>query len=674
MASPVASTKANSAGLDAVRPPYSAAILAGFAAVVLALLWANLGLAHVGWAHLFAPGDKLSLDEMLFRYSFLPRLAVSALAGAGLGIASFIFQRLLSNPLADPSSLGIAAGASLAMSVVSLWVPALQLLGQEWIALGGGLLAFVLIVLIAGPRLPPLRLISAGLIISLLCGSINAVLTLFNGDFLQSVFIWGSGSLNQNSWDVAAYLFPRVMVTAGIALVFQRPLFVLSLGDESARSLGVPIAAFRMIALLIAVGLSCSIVSAVGIIGFVGMAAPVTARLIGFRRPSGQIMASALLGAMMLIAADQAAQLIASAGRDIPTGAMTAVIGAPLLLALLPRLKSPPAGLATEVAQGHSQRIGSPSLKLLAMLIAVAAIAFAAFFVARSALGWHWASLTELERYLPWRWPRIVASLCAGAMLGCAGAALQRLTRNPMASPEVLGISSGASLGVIVLIFMSAGDMAQWTTFLAACAGAAAAMSTMLIMGRRFGFSPERTLLLGIAFGTAFTALSTILMSSGDPRFRFLLAWMAGSTYDITAAQALSAAFAAVILVPLTMLTYRWLGILGLGDTMAQATGVTIASARGAILLLTSGLTATSILLIGPLSFVGLIGPHLATAIGLRRPLHHLAGSVMIGAAVMVVADWLGRNLLFPYQVPAGLLAALVGGPYFLVLHARQRS
>jgi iron complex transport system permease protein len=157
-------------------------------------------------------------------------------------------------------------------------------------------------------------------------------------------------------------------------------------------------------------------------------------------------------------------------------------------------------------------------------------------------------------------------------------------------------------------------------------------------------------------------------MSSGDPRFSFLLAWMAGSTYGITGTQAFFYVGSALILVPLTVLTHRWIGLLSLGEVMSREAGIAIGRARGTILLLSAGLTAASILLIGPLSFVGLIGPHLATAIGLRRPLHHLLGGMLLGGLVMIAADWLGRNLLFPYQIPAGLLAALVGGPYFLLM------
>lgn len=670
----VARDRKNVAVAGLIHPARPLVILAAAIAATLALILTNLGGTNIGWLHIFGPVGSLTPDDLVFRYSFLPRLAVSALSGAGLGITSFMFQKLLRNPLADPTSLGIAAGASLAMSIVSLWLPGLLVFGQEWVALGGGVVAFLFVMLIAGSTFSPIKLISAGLIISLICGSANAVLTIFNRDFLQNVFIWGSGSLNQNSWDIAYSLLPRVTVAMAVVCLFHRPLFLLSLGDDGARNLGVPVAFFRYAALFIAVGLSCAIISAVGIIGFAGMAAPILARLLGFRRSIDQMLVSGFAGALMLVMADQAAQLAGNLGRDIPTGAMTAVIGSPLLMILLPRLKGAKLVPGTDAGQDRSRSIRSPHFAFATLIIVFTAALVTAMFLGQNRHGWHWSSLAELLRYLPWYWPRAAAALCAGAMLGVAGVALQRVTCNPMASPEILGISSGASLGVILLAFLGSSDLASLPTFAAASAGAAVALAFLLAIGRRHAFSPDQTLLMGIAFGTAFGALSTILMASGDPRFGFLLAWMSGSTYGMTSGSAVFSAVAAAILLPTTIMLNRWIEILGLGEAVSIGVGVSIATARGVILLLACALTAVAILIMGPLSFVGLIGPHLATAIGLRRPVQQIFGAMMIGAIVMVAADWTGRNLMFPYEVPAGLLAALLGGPYFLFMHARRRG
>lgn len=115
----------------------------------------------------------------------------------------------------------------------------------------------------------------------------------------------------------------------------------------------------------------------------------------------------------------------------------------------------------------------------------------------------------------------------------------------------------------------------------------------------------------------------------------------------------------------------RWLEILPLGEASSRAVGVGLTASRFRLLLVTAMLTGAATLIVGPLSFVGLMAPHMARMTGLQRPMPQLCGAAIIGALIMLLADWLGRNLLFPYQVPAGLLATFIGGPYFMKLRAR---
>jgi iron complex transport system permease protein len=110
----------------------------------------------------------------------------------------------------------------------------------------------------------------------------------------------------------------------------------------------------------------------------------------------------------------------------------------------------------------------------------------------------------------------------------------------------------------------------------------------------------------------------------------------------------------------------RWLEILPLGTSSARAVGLNVGVARLMLLLLTALATAAATLVVGPLSFVGLMAPHMARLLGLQRPMVQLFGAAIIGALLMVTADWLGRSILFPWQIPAGLVATLIGAPYLL--------
>lgn len=618
------------------------------------------------WWSAVMGADGSDVAAWAVHYSYLPRVAVSILAGAMLALAATIFQQVLRNPLAEPATLGVSAGASLAVTAASLWLPDLFGFGRESIALIGASVTTLLVFGLAwGRGLSPLSLILAGLIVGLHFSAVSAVIALFHNQTLQSVFLWGAGSLRQNDWSSVTYLLPRFAIGLVLALVIARPLTILGLDDESGKSLGISQRSMRLAALAIAIALSAFVVSAVGIIGFIGLAAPAIARLSGARTVRQQLIWAPLVGGSLLWLTDQCVQMLPF-NQEVPTGVGTAVLGAPILMWMLPRLKGtivPPKPGTADMAP----RAAMPWTFIVIGIALLCVMLVPALLFGRGPYGWTWLGSDDAQRLLHWRWPRTMAALSAGAMLAIAGTLMQRMTANPMASPEVLGVSSGAACGVIVLAFsVSAPDKAE--QILAATAGASICLVAMLAIGRKSSFSPDRMLLTGIAIGTAFGALVAILMASGDPRMGMLLSWMAGSTYLVTetdAVLALSLASAFLLLMPLFC---RWLEILPLGETATRALGVNVTVSRLQLLFTAAVLTGGATLIVGPLSFVGLMAPHMVRMIGLQKPMAQLYGSAVVGALVMIVADWLGRNLLFPYQVPAGLLATFIGGPYLMGL------
>ena len=141
-----------------------------------------------------------------------------------------------------------------------------------------------------------------------------------------------------------------------------------------------------------------------------------------------------------------------------------------------------------------------------------------------------------------------------------------------------------------------------------------------------------------------------------------------GSTNQVTWTEASIALAVAVTLLVLLPLMTRWLEILPLGGDQARAVGLPLHASRMTLILVASGLTAAASLIVGPLSFVGLVAPHMARLLGFGRAHHQLMAAILIGAGVMTGADWLSRVVSFPYQLPLGLFASLIGGPYLLRL------
>lgn len=652
-------------------PPFLLMGIAAALTMVLALLRARDILPPADWWQAtIAPRQSEPL-QLLFHHSFLPRFVISVVAGAALGLAGALFQQILRNPLVEPATLGISAGAQLALSMAMLWAPGLLAVASNGIAFCGAMAAGAIVMSLAWRNgLSSITLIIAGLMVSLVCGAISGMLLLFNHLALSSLFIWQSGSLSQNGWEPACDLLVKFAVLASLSFLFVRPLEVIGLDDDRAGALGVSVLTVRSLVLVIATALSAMVVSAVGIIGFVGLAAPTFARLLGGRTLKHRLLWASLIGALLLALTDQLAQVAFFLSAELPAGVATGLLAAPTLLWLIPRLRH----TAPFARQNSPPRRLSDRAASVTALIGVGILVLfliGSLFIGQSSRGWHIATLAEFAELAPWRAPRAAGALASGAMLAAAGAMMQRVTGNPMAGPEVMGVSSGAAIGVITLMFLVSGfDPALLV--LAASAGALLSLGLLLLLAARSGFSPEKLLLSGIALATLMSATASLSLASGDPRTASLLAWLSGSTYGVTASQATAGCVVAFVVLGLTPLLARWLEILPLGSSGAQAVGVNVTPARIVILLAIAVMTATATLVVGPLSFVGLLAPQIVRLSGIERPLPHLIGAALVGALIMVLADWLGRNIMFPWQIPTGLIASLMGVPYFLWLLRRR--
>lgn len=640
------------------------------------VLWGGLGLIA---ALLFAaklrtqialpvPDHGIDLEHAILVYSVLPRAAVALLAGAALGLSGLLLQRVLRNPLAEPSTLGISSGAQLAMAAASIYAPTLMEFSQGLVAFVGGIAAVALILALTGRRgLEPVSVVLAGMMVALTAGSASAALILANGEYMFSLFIWGGGSLVQQSWGPAIKIATCLVVGCGAAGLLLRPLAILGLDDASARNLGVALNASRFAVIALAVWMATTVAADVGIIGFVGLAAPALAAMSGARSLRQKLIVTPLVGAILLWLTDGLVQLAAGPGGErVPTGAATALLGGPLLLWLLPRLRMfewP--SLATGVV--HLSRSARPWLLIACAAGFMLLAAAVALVLGRGPAGWSIATGDVLADLIDWRAPRIGVAAAAGGMLAVAGVVIQRVTSNPLASPEVLGVGTGAGAGLaFVLIF--AGTAGLGLQLAGSALGALGAIAIILTIGARGNLGPERLLFAGIAMNALCSAVLTAVIALGNAQSYMLLRWLSGSTSSATGFDAGVALIGLVVLLCPLLMVARWLDILPLGVAVARGLGFPVRVGRLALIALAALLSALASMFVGPLSFVGLIAPHLARLLGLARAREHLVGAVVLGATLMVISDWLSRMAAFPYQLPVGLFASLLGGPYLVYL------
>ncbi|MCE0504023.1 Fe(3+)-hydroxamate ABC transporter permease FhuB [Roseivivax sp. GX 12232] len=648
--------------------------LPGLLALTLALVAGHLILrieiAPARFLALLTGTEAQSFAEIRVTHAVLPRIAMGLAVGAALGLAGSLFQQITGNRLASPLTLGAASGAWLAVVVATLAAPALVAGAREWVSLAGACLAFALVLGIAGLRgLLGLRAVLAGMAVNLLFEALAGALVLLESPYFSHLFVWGAGDLGQSGWQSLTWVLPRLGLAALGALAGLRVLGLLRAGAGGAEARGLSLAPWLGGLALIALFLTAISVAAVGMIGFIGLLAPNLARACGARRPAQEILASALIGAALLTGADLAAVLMSGALPDmVPTGALTALGGAPALVLLLRRRLGAADHAALEMPQGPA-RLRPVALAALALCAGSALVL--ALALAQGPGGWQFTWPEPMT--LSFRWPRILGAAGAGAAMALSGVILQRVIRNPLASPEVLGMSSGASFALVLTTLLT-GVSIHSVGAGVALAGSLGVMVLLLALVRRHGNAPMVVALVGISLGAVLDALVKIALAAGTADSFAILGWLGGSTYRVSPGGALSLAGVSLAGVAAAWAGRRWLTLIAAGDAVAEARGLAIAKARAGCLAGAAALAALVTAVMGPVSFVGLLAPHLATLIGARRAGPQVLAAPVIGAVLMVVSDWMGRVLLYPMQLPAGTIAALLGGGFFLVTLLRLRG
>jgi len=285
---------------------------------------------------------------------------------------------------------------------------------------------------------------------------------------------------------------------------------------------------------------------------------------------------------------------------------------------------------------------------------------------------------TEKLIILQLRLPRVVIALLAGGAIAVAGFLLQKVTRNSLASPGILGVVDGAALGVVIFLALLSDESNSlvvpigWQP-LAAFIGAGLAMAAVFILAGRQASSATRLLLFGIAIAALCKALTMILMLVG-PIYRTTQAarWLAGAVNEINWGEIGTTAALLAPLLLLTALTIRKLPPTDLDAVSAQGVGLDLNRFRIIIFALAAALTAVAVAFVGAVGFIGLMAPHMARLIVGRPVLAGLVVSFLIGASMLIGADIVVRALFAPTEVPAGTVTAVLGTPYFLYLLMRR--
>ncbi|GCD34225.1 iron ABC transporter permease [Streptomyces chrestomyceticus JCM 4735] len=702
--------------------------VAGFTAAVLVLAAVSLcvGAGEVGASgvldYLLDRGGARSDPRLALVVGDLrlPRTLTALLVGGALGVAGCLLQAVTRNPLAETGLLGVNAGASFGV------VAGIALLGLDSgyaylvCAFAGAVVASGLVLLIAGRRGggSPMRLVLAGSALGATFGGLTSVIVVNSAETYDRFRFWVLGSLaGVEGFGELGRLAPVLVVGFLVALLVARPLSALALGDDLARSLGHRPPVIRTVVAVGVTLLTAAAVALAGPISFLGLLAGFLARAVAGTRLAARLLLAGLIGAAVLVLADVAARVV-SRPFEAPVSVIVALIGAPVLIGIvrsrqltamgmtepateertpgkaargvlhalrerltrrLPKPRAPKPG-RVRPADTFVLRRGPLSFLvarratlaglLLAVLLLVAVVLSA--YAGQSDMGvtrTFQAIFGQGDRFdvllvQKFRLGRIVAGLAAGAALGLAGCLTQTLARNRLATPELLGVNDGATAAVLLSVTLSAtGTFGAWW---AGPLGALVAAIVVTVVSGGLGQRGYRVLVVGLAMSALASAATQVALSRRSLNSASsLYVWTSGSLNGRSYAVAVPVLIGLAVLVPLSLAVARHLGVLRFDDATASSLGATPGRTRAVCLLLAVALAGLAVGICGPVGFVALASPVIASRLAgpLRVP---LVGTMLTGALLVVAADTVGRIVFAGTEVPVGVVTTVLGGPFLL--------
>lgn len=620
--------------------------------------------------------------------SRIPRVAAGCLVGVALGVSGAVLQAIARNPLASPDTLGINAGAHLVLTLAAVAGVPLGVLTGTIAAFVGGLAAAALALLVSSGGTSPIRLVLAGSVLALALASVTSMLLILDTVSTTGMFAWGAGSLGQAGAGAVLRATPLVAAAVVLAVALGGRLDLLQLGDDAARSLGVRVGTTRVVLVGLAVLLAAAAVSVAGPLGFVGLCAPALMRIVRRWLPMLRfhrvlLVASALCAALLVLLADVLLRWLFNSADavEVPTGVITTALGAIFLIMLSQGMRTGPADASPALVRSWSVGRHHPAPVVLVGIAVLAGTSWIALLVGDvwllggDVVNWlKQVSSIRIEIILDSRWPRVAAALAAGGCLAMAGALTQTATRNPLADPGLLGVTSGAGAGAVMslTLFPEAG----WTgLLLGALMGGVVAAVLVFGLAARGGLDGVRLILVGLGVSAGGAAATTLFVVRTDPYNQAkAITWLGGSTYGTDPFRVAVAAVVLLVAAVMVAGLRRDLDLVQLDPTTPRVLGVSLTPTRAVMLLVAVACTIVATTAVGVIAFVGLVSPHLARLLVGSRHRHFVPLAVLLGSLLVVLADTLGRTVIAPAQVPAGMVTALVGAPYFIWLLWRLRG
>ncbi|WP_049384618.1 Fe(3+) dicitrate ABC transporter permease subunit FecD [Haemophilus parainfluenzae] len=272
---------------------------------------------------------------------------------------------------------------------------------------------------------------------------------------------------------------------------------------------------------------------------------------------------------------------------------------------------------------------------------------------------------------MEYRLPRAVLAILLGGALAISGVLVQSVVRNPLASPDILGINNAAGLVAVSVLMFLPNLTFYWMPIFAFLGGVLSFVILWIVCG--FNFRPIKMAIIGVALSALWAAISHYLMLTNPVEINTAMLWLTGSLWGRSWSYLNVVLPWLVVLLPLPFIFCRDLDTLGLGENKASTLGVTVNKVQISVLVLAVALSTTAVAICGPIAFLGLVAPHLARRLVGGRHRTLLPAALIIGALLLQLSDILARVIDPPTELPAGILTAIIGAPYFFYLLMRTK-
>ena len=624
--------------------------------------------------------------------SRIDRTVIGLVVGASVALSGVVLQGLTRNPIAEPGILGLNSGAALAVVLGISFLGLTTVTGYAVAALVGTLVVATLVQALTAmaPRSgAPVAMALAGAAVMALAQSLIGGVLVTDRGALDSFRFWQVGSVAGREASSVVEVLPFLVVGALLALTAGPTLNAVALGDDLARGLGQNVVLHRGLAAGGAVLLAAGATALAGPIAFVGLVVPHVVRAaVGvdhrrllvlsalprsrLRRPRRRRRQAGLAPVRGAGRHRVRRHRRAGARRGRPSRA-----GAVMSATLVRPPATPDARRdGTSTTADALARARRRPRRRRAVVVGVLVLLLLGLVVVRALLGDYRVSFPDAIRIIGGEQipgasfvlmestlPRALMAVLAGAAFGAAGCAFQVMLRNPLASPDVLGITLGASAGAVIAVVVL--GVRGTPVTVAALTGAVLAAGLILSQAGGRGGATGRMVLIGVALAAGLSAVvHWVLVRASIYQAQDALIWLSGSLNTVTWADILRMLVLDAMLLPLLLVLAGRLPVLGLGDDLAAGLGVRVGGLRVGVTVVVVTLVAAATAVVGPIAFVGFLSGPIARRLVPGRPAVGVAA--LVGAVVVLAADYLAAYGIPGTALPVGVVTGALGAPVLL--------